>query len=175
MKYREWRKLGVSTSDLRTLNIDGLDDAEYGPIPGIAMMKPVVKDFRGHPRVERFDCLGYITFDPKRMMWDVQIENIEREFTDPEPACRYLWDAHYKEQLDVTPFLLIAVDREGEIVLNKKCISEDHMIEVAINELPDTDDPAYMKENLEADLRKPGSRFHEFIGGHFAAFPLEVD
>lgn len=172
MKYDAWRKLGVLTSDLRTLNIDGLDDPDMA-IPGIAFQKPVIEDYRGSPVIKRFDNLGFITFDPKRMMWDVQIENTEREFIDMEVACRYLWDTHYKEELDATRFLLIAVDRDGEIVLKRKCVSERHMLEVAVNELPDVDEPAYAKENLEADLSKPGARFHEFIGGHFAAFPIE--
>lgn len=170
MKYEEWRKLMVSTSDIRTLNIDGFQCNVDEPIPGVAFMLPVFEDFRGHPNIKRFDCLGFITHDSKRGMWDVQIENTEKEFIGLVDAINYLWNTHYKDELDPGPaYLLIGVDVDGKITTNRICASWRDLVRVVEQELPD---PEYSKRALE-DLSKVGSRYFEFSYGHFAAFPLE--
>jgi hypothetical protein len=179
MTYQQWRKLAVVSTDIRTMGIDGFDDLE-GPVPGVAFMKPIWSDFRGGGRtgqrvITGYVNVGYITQDPKRGMWDVLIENTEKEFVNFEDAAQYLWDAHYKDELCITPYRLIVIDNDGEIVFNRQCISERHMLETAVNQLPEVDDPAYAKENCEADLSRVGARYHEFRGGHMAAFPFEDD
>jgi hypothetical protein len=174
MKYEQWRKLAVAVTDLRVLNIDGITDLPE-PAPGVAFMKPDIHvAFDGGQYPDKFHPAGYI-FQQKSGLWLVQICNTEREFVDFEVAALYLWDQWVRHELDVMPYLLIQVDREGEIVFQRKCVSEQHMLETAANQLPDLDEPAYAKANLEADLGRVGARFHEFGGGHFAAFPLELE
>jgi hypothetical protein len=169
MKYEDWLKLQVTCSDLRAFGIDGFQDYQE-PVPGVAFMKPVHGEFRGHPIIDRYDCLGWITYDSKRMMWDVLIENTEKEFIALEPACRYLWDNWYKDELDPGPrYRLIGVDERGHLVTNQLCADFREVISVIERDLPD---PEYSKRAI-ADLSRVGNRFHEFAHGHYAAFPLD--
>jgi hypothetical protein len=178
MKYEEWRKLAVFTSDIRTLMIDGYHDFPE-PCPGVVFMQPKIVVRRDDfPQIERFDNLGVITQN-KNGTWSVHIETTEKDFVTLEAAARYLWDEWYKDELDAMPFLLLYIDREGEVNSKWRFKSEQQMIRhvrslfQGLFSIGSTVEDQHNFENAEADLKRVGARFHEFMGGHLIAIPLE--
>lgn len=169
MKYDEWRSHMVSVGDLRILGIDGFQDYNE-PVPGVVFSIPVPGTFRGHPIIDSWNHTGWITFDQKAGVWDVLIENTEKQFVDIEKAARYLWDHWCKDELDPGPrYRLIGVDEFGQVLTNTICQTWSHVVRTIEAEMPDEE----YNKRIIADLSRVGNRFAEHAHGHYAAFPLE--
>jgi hypothetical protein len=138
MNYQEWLSFAVAVSDLRPFCsiLEGyeLQDRKE-KVPGVLFMKRGGADYYQVGVIEQHS----------NGQWDVIIGDSENTFVSFDQAAKWLWDNHWKRELQGPSYVLYQFTLQSipidDVNLARRwlCENEAHMIDIMRNHLPEDD------------------------------------